>query len=207
MTPIDFPSGACGAGCRAPTAQPARWQGGLAGHNGHVAGEVGTLLAGCTADGNDPSPEDEITQRYGEAVRYTLPEDPMPEGPDHDHAAVDQHRFLWNYDFSERDPLLQNAANVAGVHALDVQAGHLFAAVYGSHGASVDGGLVIWDLSDPATAHQGQGGSAQRTRPRVAKGRSPSAGGFMGLYTFVPTADHPVYGAAPKGTYLGTAGT
>ncbi|MEK6975389.1 MAG: hypothetical protein AABY18_03495 [Candidatus Thermoplasmatota archaeon] len=108
------------------------------------------LLAGCADDNSDPSPGDQTTQRYGEAIRYELPADPMPDGAGHDHAAVDQHKFLWNYEFSGRDPLLQNAANVAGVHALDVQAGYLFGAVYGSHGAAVDGGLVIWDLADPS---------------------------------------------------------
>jgi hypothetical protein len=62
-----------------------------------------------------------------------------------------QHRFLWNYAFSARDPLMQNAVNVAGLHALDLQAGHLFGAVFGSHAASIDGGLVIWDVqTDPA---------------------------------------------------------
>lgn len=113
-------------------------------------------LAGCLDTGSDdgtgsdgPGPD------YGEAIRHALPEDPMPEGPGHDHASVDQHKFLWNYEFSARDPLLQNAANVAGVHALDVQAGYLFGAVYGSHAASVDGGLVIWDVhTDPAHPKQ-----------------------------------------------------
>lgn len=110
-----------------------------------------TLVAGClSGTPAEPSPEDLANERYGDAVRYALPADPMPEGPDHDHASPEQHRFLWNYDFSSRDPLMQNAANVAGVHALDVQAGYLFGAVYGSHSASVDGGLVIWDLADPA---------------------------------------------------------
>jgi hypothetical protein len=108
------------------------------------------LLAGCSDGSDTPTPEDEVARRYGEAVRPEIPGDPMPEGPGHDHGSPEQHRFLWNYEFSDRDPLLQNAANVAGVHAIDVQAGHLFAAVYGSHEASVDGGLVIWDLSDPA---------------------------------------------------------
>lgn len=111
-------------------------------------------MAGCLGgDGDDPTTtEDEAG--YGPAIRHELPEDPMPEGADHDHADPGQHRFLWNYDFASRDPLLQNAANVAGVHALDVQAGYLFGAVYGSHAASVDGGLVIWDLADAAHPQQ-----------------------------------------------------
>lgn len=109
-----------------------------------------TLFAGCLDGSDGDAGTDPLTKKYGPAVRYTLPEDPNPEGPGHDHAAPSQHQFLWNYDFSARDPLLQNAANVAGLHALDVQAGYLFGAVYGSHTASVDGGLVIWDLADPA---------------------------------------------------------
>ncbi|MEA3166328.1 MAG: hypothetical protein QOJ26_1200 [Thermoplasmata archaeon] len=87
--------------------------------------------------------------------RYALPDDPMPEGPGHDHTDPAQHKFLWNYEFGSRDGLLQNAANVAGVHALDVQAGYLFGAVYGSHAAAVDGGLVIWDITaDPGHPKQ-----------------------------------------------------
>ena len=113
------------------------------------------LLAGCLdSDNGSGGPGAGGKEGYGEAVRYALPADPMPEGPDHDHASPEQHRFLWNYAFSDRDPLLQNQANVAGVHALDVQAGHLFGAVYGSHSVAVDGGLVIWDLADPAHPRQ-----------------------------------------------------
>jgi hypothetical protein len=97
-------------------------------------------------DGNDSDGTGGIAPQ-----RYALPADPMPEGAGHDHADTAQHKFLWNYEFASRDPLLQNAANVAGVHALDVQAGYLFGAVYGSHAAAVDGGLVIWDITtDPA---------------------------------------------------------
>lgn len=115
---------------------------------------LGVLLlasvAGCLGDRSD-SPGGAGGEGLGPATRHDLPEDPMPEGPGHDHADPAQHRFLWNYEFTARDPLLQNAASVAGVHALDVQAGWLFGAVYGSHTASVDGGLVIWDVhTDPA---------------------------------------------------------
>ncbi len=115
-------------------------------------------LAGCTGtsddDGSGPGGDgDGFT--YPPATRHDLPDDPMPEGADHDHADPAQHKFLWNYEFSARDPLLQNQANVAGVHALDVQNGYLFGAVYGSHAASVDGGLVIWDVhTDPAHPQQ-----------------------------------------------------
>jgi hypothetical protein len=108
-------------------------------------------IAGCLDDG---SGDGDLTGDGGQenrGQRYPLPADPMPEGADHDHTDPAQHKFLWNYEFSARDGLMQNAANVAGVHALDVQAGYLFGAVYGSHSASVDGGLVIWDITtDPA---------------------------------------------------------
>ncbi|MGB0653045.1 MAG: hypothetical protein ACPGQL_07570 [Thermoplasmatota archaeon] len=115
-----------------------------------LAALLSAALAGCLGDDGDDDPVRETVDKYGEAIRYVLPEDPMPEGAGHDHTAVDQHQFLWNYEFSARDPLGQNAANIAGVHALDLQAGYLFGAVYGSHAVAVDGGLAIWDLADPA---------------------------------------------------------
>lgn len=120
---------------------------------------VGILLAvagaGCLDDSRGGDGDGIGGGGAGPAQRYDLPEDPMPEGADHDHADPAQHKFLWNYEFSDRDPLLQNQANVAGVHALDVQNGYLFGAVYGSHAASVDGGLVIWDVkTDPAHPKQ-----------------------------------------------------
>lgn len=107
-------------------------------------------IAGCLGDSGDGEGTGNGATGGIAPQRYALPEDPMPEGAGHDHADPAQHKFLWNYEFASRDGLMQNAANVAGVHALDVQAGYLFGAVYGSHSVSVDGGLVIWDLSDPA---------------------------------------------------------
>lgn len=109
---------------------------------------LGTLLLATTAGCLDDDSEGghDADHDWMEPQRFDLPEDPMPEGAGHDHADPAQHRFLWNYAFSDRDPLLQNAANVAGVHALDVQNGWLFGAVYGSHTAAVDGGLAIWDV-------------------------------------------------------------
>jgi hypothetical protein len=113
-----------------------------------------TVLAGCFGDDTAEGPAGDDGPDWPSYERPVMPEDPMPEGAGHVHADASQHKFLWNYDFSDRDPLLQNAANTAGVHALDVQAGHLFAAVYGSHTVAIDGGLVIWDLSDPAHPDQ-----------------------------------------------------
>lgn len=110
---------------------------------------VAAALAGCSGTTTDTT-QPPVETGGPSNQRYTLPADPNPEGAGHDHTDPEQHKFLWNYAFSERDPLLQNQANVAGVHALDTQAGYLFGAVYGSHSGSVDGGLVIWDLADPA---------------------------------------------------------
>ena len=108
----------------------------------------GLLLSGCVDDEPRDAPTED--EPLAPAVRPALPEDPMPDGPGHDHTDVASHRFLWNYDFAARDPLLQNAAQIAGLHAIDLQAGHLFGAVYGANTISVNGGLAIWDLSDPA---------------------------------------------------------
>lgn len=91
------------------------------------------------------------TVQYPTYDRPVVPGDPMPEGAGHDHTDPSQHKFLWNYAFSDRDGLQQDAARIAGLHAIDLQNGYLFGAVYGSHTASVDGGLQIWDAhTDPA---------------------------------------------------------
>lgn len=114
---------------------------------------LGVLLLATVAGCLDSGPGDEGSAGGPgkSAERLTPPGDPMPEGSGHDHGDPAQHRFLWNYDFASRDGLMQDAANVAGVHALDVQNGWLFGAVYGAHTASVNGGLVIWDVhTDPA---------------------------------------------------------
>jgi hypothetical protein len=106
-------------------------------------------LSGCLSTSTDTSKGS--TGAPPHLQRYAIPEDPMPEGAGHDHADASQHKFLWHYQFSSRDSLLANPADTAGVHAIDLQNGWLFGAVYGSHAASVDGGLVIWDVhTDPA---------------------------------------------------------
>lgn len=109
----------------------------------------GLLLAGCAEDSDAP---DDVQDGPAllPAQRFTPPEDPMAMEPGHDHSDSSQHKFLWNYDVSSHDPILGNAASMSGVHALDLQADHLFGAIYGSHTVSVDGGVVIWDVSDPA---------------------------------------------------------
>ncbi len=111
-------------------------------------------LAGCL-DGSDDGNDGTGNGNGGDGVafpseRFTIPEDPMPEGAGHDHGAVDQHQFLWNYDFSMHDSMLTTEVTAAGLHALDLQDGFLFGAVYGASAAGVNGGMQIWDLEDPA---------------------------------------------------------
>ncbi len=106
-------------------------------------------MAGCLGNNDDKNTDGGDDGALPPAVRLQLPEDPMPEGAGHDHTDVASHKFLWHYDFAHRDPIMQNQANIAGLHALDLQAGHLFGAIYGSHTVSMDGGLAIWSLSDP----------------------------------------------------------
>lgn len=114
---------------------------------------LGAGLAGCLGGNSTHTSTTGATS--SQYHRLTPPTDPLVEGPGHDHADSAAHKFLWNYEFSARDPLLQNAADTAGVHAIDLQSGFLFGAVYGSHSASVDGGLVIWDVkTDPAHPKQ-----------------------------------------------------
>ena len=106
-------------------------------------------IAGCLSKGGGDSGT--TASKHPVYPRPDVPFDTMPEGAGHDHSDPSQHKFLWNYAFSDRDGLLQNPADIAGLHAIDLQNGYLFGAVYGSHAASVDGGVQIWDVhSDPA---------------------------------------------------------
>ncbi len=109
---------------------------------------ITTAVAGCIGDDADGDDQD-AAKKWGEAVRYEMPEDPMAFEAGHDHTDVESHKFLWHYDFAARDPLLQDEYQIAGLHALDIQAGYLFGAVYGANAAGVNGGVAIWDLSDP----------------------------------------------------------
>ncbi len=104
---------------------------------------IGASLAGCLADG---TPDDQTTDA---AERPMLPFDPMQSDAGHDHGDPSLHQHLWNYEFTSRDPLLQDEFNNAGVHALSVAQDHLFGAVYGSHTVDIRGGIVIWDISEP----------------------------------------------------------
>lgn len=112
-----------------------------------------SVLAGCIGT-DDTDPKDTIDEIWGEAIRPILPDDPMPQGGDHDHGDPSQHRLLWNYDFAHRDPMQQNEVQTAGLHALKTAGDHLFGAAYGSHVVSASGGLYIWDISDPAQPQQ-----------------------------------------------------
>ena len=106
-------------------------------------------FAGCLDD--DPAPEGSETETP--VVRQQMPdEDPIPLGHDHSDPAL--HKFLWNYDFAGRDPLLQDDFSTAGLHALDRVGDRLFGAVYGAHTVSINGGIVVWDISEPANPQQ-----------------------------------------------------
>ena len=108
------------------------------------------FLAGCATSDGGPEPTTSPPVA-GAPHRLPVPPDQMPEGAGHDHTAPAAHKFLFNYEFSDRDPLMSNQVNSAGLHAMDLQAGYLFGAVYGSHAVSVDGGMQIWDVhTDPA---------------------------------------------------------
>ena len=114
---------------------------------------VAAVLAGCANTSNTTSSSSNGTPTAPQ--RYTPPFDTMPEGAGHDHADAAQHKFLWNYNFTARDPLLSNPADIAGLHAIDMQGGYVFGAIYGSHGLQVDGGVQIWDAkTDPAHPRQ-----------------------------------------------------
>ncbi len=113
---------------------------------------VATVLAGCS---QGPAITTTTTEAPVAPQRFTPPFDTMPEGAGHDHSDESAHQFLWNYNFTARDPLLSNAADIAGLHAMDLQEGYLFGAIYGSHGFQVDGGVQIWDVkTDPAHPQQ-----------------------------------------------------
>lgn len=107
---------------------------------------VAAVLAGCAATPQDSggAAPGGPTPSYG-----TMPQDPLAEGDGHDHSDPAQHKFLWHYDVTAHDALDGGAAGVSGLHALDLQGTTLFGSVYGSHIASADGGLAIWDIKDP----------------------------------------------------------
>lgn len=107
-----------------------------------------SALAGCLGD--DGGADDGPTTDPGTGTDG-LPGDPMPAGDGHDHADPAQHRMAWNYALAAADPLATSSTDYAGLHALDLRGDLLFGAVYGSHTASANGGLQIWDVSDPAS--------------------------------------------------------
>lgn len=110
-------------------------------------------LAGCLSDDTSDPTTDETGRALTPlemGVRPMVPEElPITNDPSHNHADVTQHQFLWNYEMTGRDSLLTTEVTAAGLHALDVQAGHLFGAVYGSNAVSVNGGVAIWNLDNP----------------------------------------------------------
>ncbi len=108
------------------------------------------LLAGCFEDNGTQDPSDDDVPVVPRIIMPDL--DPIPVG--HDHADPALHKFLWNYEARAHDPLLQNDFDTAGLHALDRVGDRLFGAVYGAHTVSINGGMVVWDISDAAAPVQ-----------------------------------------------------
>lgn len=102
------------------------------------------MLAGCLdAENGENGPA--TTEP---PARLVMPdEDPLPLG--HDHSDPDLHKFLWNYEPTDYDNLLQNDYDTAGLHALTRAGDRLYGAVYGAHAVSINGGVQVWDISDP----------------------------------------------------------
>ncbi len=126
---------------------------------------LAVVLAGCLAGGNvDPS--------SGAGAANAVPFlDPM--GQDHDHSDPALHDFNLGFELLHHEPLGDEATS-AGVHALDVKAGYLFAAVYGDT-VGAHGGFFVFDLADP-------------TAPK-AVGRYRFAGAMGGDRSMEATAD------------------
>jgi hypothetical protein len=143
-----------------------------------------TALAGCISM-EDSGSGDSADDRWGPAIRPSLPTDALPHGDGHDHGDPAEHRFLWNYDFANRDPMESDMLRVAGLHALKIADDHLFGAVYGHHAVSANGGLVIWDLADPAQPE------------RVGHFRVPGHVGGDRSIGVTPDGDFAVIGAEP----------
>jgi len=106
------------------------------------------VLAGCAGTSTMTSTS---TSEGPHAHWDQVPFDQMPDAAGHNHGDPSQHHFLWRYNVTQHDAILGNAADASGLHAIDLQGGYLFGAVYGSHPAMVDGGVQIWDVhTDPA---------------------------------------------------------
>jgi hypothetical protein len=74
-------------------------------------------------------------------------------GQDHDHADPALHRNAYHFELTDHQALAGNGQRSSNVHALDVKAGFLFAAVYGNE-ADNEGGFFIFDVSDPQKPRQ-----------------------------------------------------
>ncbi|HEX2022147.1 MAG TPA: hypothetical protein VHH36_05500, partial [Candidatus Thermoplasmatota archaeon] len=101
------------------------------------------VLAGCVTA---PASTEERAAVPGPAGLLPFP-DPM--GHDHDHSDPTIHASAWNFEQTFHHPLAGSETHSSGVHALDVKAGFLFAALYGGD-ADAEGGFFVFDLADPA---------------------------------------------------------
>jgi hypothetical protein len=101
---------------------------------------IALLAAGCLASQSEPQPEAPVDPR---ALPF-----PDPMGQDHDHADPKLHAHAYQFTQTDFQPLAGGNGKSANVHALDVKAGYLFAAVYGNE-ADAEGGFFIFDVKDP----------------------------------------------------------
>lgn len=101
-------------------------------------------VAGCLA----PEPAQEPGAESDPAKMRAMPF-PDPMGQDHDHSDAKLHAHAYGFTQTWHSPLAGGPQRAANVHALDVKAGHLFAAVYGNE-ADNEGGFYVFNLSDPA---------------------------------------------------------
>jgi hypothetical protein len=109
---------------------------------------------------------------------------PDPMGQEHDHSDVTLHTNSYQLTMTDHQPLAGSATHSSGAHALDVEAGWLFAAVYGGT-ADVEGGVFIFNVSDPL--HQQQ----------VGRYRFPGALGGDRSMEATPDASFVVLGTEP----------
>lgn len=102
------------------------------------------LVVGCVAPREEPpapAPEPGV-----------LPF-PDPMGQEHDHADPSLHVNAYNLALTDHQALAGTAQRSSNVHALDVKAGWLFAAVYGNE-ADDEGGFFLFNVSDPEKPQQ-----------------------------------------------------
>jgi len=105
-------------------------------------------VAGCLS----PSADDAAasTSTTDAAILDLIGFDPMAQGGEHDHYDIASHTHAWQFEQTDWEALTATSERSAGLHALDVRDGWLFAAVWGGD-ADDEGGFFILDAhTDPA---------------------------------------------------------